>query len=138
MKICKIFGFIIVFVMIFIIAYYYQKKEDIYIYFEDLKGYTFEYSIPGDTLKSTKILVKHEEKLSYQYWELNVDTSKIKKISPSGLQEILINSQYIIINNFGGNGIKNHLLNKYSIHVICQKGNMYYILPVTNLSYVME
>lgn len=138
MKLSKIICFVLSLLLISLVVYKVIHKDHLYIYFEDLKGYSTEYSSPNDTLKSTKILIRQEGKLSYQWWELEVDRTKSESISTVDLQNIVINSQYFIINNYGGIGNKGYLLTKYKFNIIVRKNNDYFVVPVKSIRYGME
>lgn len=137
MKTYRNYWFIAVVVLMFAVIYQTNKKENIYIYIEDLKGYCLEYSNPNDLLKTTKIQIRQSGKLSYQFWEIIIDTMNCKKINIESLQNKIINSQYFIINNCGGIGTKDHLLKKYKLNIIVYKNNEYYNLPVKSIGYGM-
>lgn len=114
------------------------KKEDIYIAFDDIAGYHYQFLDSTDILRTNKILITQCGTLSYQRWEIAIDSSKITKTDISTFRKLVINSPHLIINNFGGIKDCEGTLNRYRFHVLKWENNVPYILPVTKISFVME
>jgi len=138
-------NWLICFGVIYILAslciYQAIKKEDIYISFEDLKGYKYHFIDSTDVLKTEKVLINQEGKFKNHFWEINIDSPNIKKAEANRIQRLVINSQFFIINNFGFYPNENghlHKTDKYRIYIIRQENENQYILPVKDVNFLIS
>ena len=141
MKINNYFCFVVVVLSVSFCIYQATKKENIYIFFEDLKGYNYQFIDSTNVLKTSKILIQHVVKSEDQFlWEINIDTANIKIAKPHSIQKLIVNSQFFIINNFGFYGNENDLLHKmdrYRIYIIKKGKEVAYILPVKDVHFLI-
>lgn len=97
MKINNYFCFVIVILSVSFCIYQATKKENIYISFEDLKGYKYQFIDSTDILKTREVLITQSGDRWYQWWSIEVDTDKINKTDINDVRRIIIDSQYLII-----------------------------------------
>ena len=138
MKKFKILCILSIIILGSICVYQFIKKEDVYIAFDDIAGYRYQFIDSTNILKTSKILIKQSGKLSYQWWELEIDSAKIAKTDLFTYQKLMINSQTIIINNYGGIKDCGRKLNKYRFFIFEWENNIPYILPVKKIRFIME
>ena len=141
MKINNYFCFVIVILSVSFCIYQATKKENIYISFEDLKGYKYQFIDSTDVLKTGKILINQDGKFKNHFWQINIDASNIKKTETSSIQKFIINSQFFIINNFGFYANENghlHKTDKYRIYILKQEKDDLYILPVKEVNFFIS
>ena len=142
MKVKRFICFSIIFILASFSIYQSIKKEDVYISFEDLNGYKYQFNDTTNILKTNKVLIEHDLKAGNQFlWEIVIDTAKIKRAEANSIQKLIINSQYFIINNFGFYGNENdhlHKTDKYQIYIIKQEKEVRYILPVKVVHFLVK
>lgn len=117
-------SFLVIFILASFCIYQAIKKEDIYISFEDLKGYKYQFIDSTDILKTGKVLINQEGKFKNHFWEIHIDSPNIKKAEANRIQRLIINSQFFIINNFGFYPNENghlHKTDKFQIYIIRQE-----------------
>lgn len=138
-------NWLICFGVIYILAslciYQAIKKEDIYISFDDLKGYKYQFIDSTDVLKTREVLINQEGKFKNHFWEIHIDSPNIKKAEANKIQRLIINSQFFISNNFGFYGNENdhfHKTDKYRIYIIRQEKDDLYILPVKDVNFLIS
>jgi len=132
----------VIYILASLCIYQAFKKEDIYISFEDLKGYKYQFNDSTDVLKTEKILINQVGNAGNHFlWKINIDSPKIKKTDINSVQKLILNSQFFIINNFGFYGNENDLLHKtdkYRIYIIRQEKDFKYILPVKEVNFLIS
>ena len=138
MKKSKLLCILSILILASICMFQSYKKEDVYIAFDDISGYRYQFIDSTDILKTSKILITQSGTLSYQWWEIDIDSTKITKTDMGTFRKLVINSPHLIINNFGGIKDCEGTLNRYRFHVLKWENNIPYILPVTKISFVME
>ena len=79
MKKSNLFCILSIFILASICVFQSFKKKDIYIAFDDIAGYHYRFIDSTDILKTSKILITQSGTLSYQRWEIDIDSSKITK-----------------------------------------------------------
>lgn len=116
-----------------------DKKQDVYISFRDLQGYS--YTFERDTIGNLKrIILRQEGKLNYKHWELDIDNTKIEIKEPLFVLGIDVVSQFWIINNFTelkkvSNPPK---ASNYNINVIKYQNDSLYVYPISHIHYIIE
>lgn len=138
MKKCKFICSLVVIVLVSICFYQSAKKEDVYITFIDIPGYQSIFIDSTSISKTSKVLIKQSGKLSYQWWEIDIDSAEITKTDMDTYRKLVINSQYMIINNFGGIKDCERTLDRFRFFVLKWENNIPYIMPVKQVRYVME
>jgi hypothetical protein len=129
--------FTLIFVVLFY-AYYSNRKEDVYISFIDIKGYQYHFIDSTDISKIEKAIITQSGEMSYQRWEINVDTKSITKAEMLDVVKLIHNSQYWIISNYQPLGMSQKGLQKYRLHIIRWENDVPYILPISSVDIVME
>lgn len=127
----------VIYILASLCIYQAIKKEDIYISFEDLKGYKYQFIDSTDISKTREVLITQGGERWYQWWSIEIDTEKIKKADADNIRRIIINSQYFIIHNVQPLK-KVDIFEKYQIFIIKLVNDVPYILPVKNIGYVVE
>lgn len=135
-KICYVF----ISVLLILSVFFFNKKESIYVCFENIQGFTFTEKIDRNS-DIEKVEIRYDNDLSYKYWELKIDNSKQKKVPANKIS--IVNSQYWIINNLNGFGLgfDNKKLKKYKLYVIKYQDPGYdsvKIYPVSKILFVTE
>ena len=130
MKKSNLFCILSIFILASICVFQSFKKKDIYIAFDDIAGYHYRFIDSTDILKTSKILITQSGTLSYQRWEIDIDSSKITKTDISTFRKLVINSQHLIINNYGGIKDGEKALKRYRFRVLKWENNIPYILPI--------
>lgn len=138
MKTSRLIYLITLILLVSFCIYQSTKKEDVYIAFEDLSGYKYQFIDSLDVLKTQKVLIKQTGKFYYQWWEINIDAQKIKKSDSNNIRKLILNSQFLIIKNCQGPGNNENIMDKYKIHIIRWDNEIPYILPVKSVNIVME
>ena len=117
------------------------KKKDIYITFPDIKNYQYHFVDSTNIMNTSKIIISHTGELShmsYQWWEIEIDSKGIQKTDLETIGKIITCSQYFIINNYGGIKVCDDELNKYRFNVIKWVNDEPFILPVKKIYFVIE
>lgn len=121
-----------------ICIYQILKKEKIYISFEEIPGYKYQFIDSTNIQRTSKILITQGGTLAYQKWEVDIDSDKIFKTDITAVRKIVVSSQYIIINNYGGIKDCERNLKKLRFFVLKWDKNTPYILPVKQIRFVVE
>ena len=138
MKKSNLFCIVSILVLTFICIYQSIKKEDVYISFTDLKGYNYQFIDSTDILKTSKIVIKGNGERSYEWWEIDIDSKHITKSDLNLYRKLVVNSQYLVINNYGIIKDYEKTLSKYRFHILKWENKNLYILPVKRIRYLVE
>ncbi|HPF50158.1 MAG TPA: hypothetical protein PK335_01220 [Draconibacterium sp.] len=133
--------FIVAIILIVILFVYktMDKKQVVYIKFEDLKGYSYHFV--KDSLGQDKcIRLSQEGKFDYISWELDIERDKVQKLDFSFIDEVDVVSQYWIINNFSGIQIEfdPEKSSDYDIYALKLNGDSILLYPISFLHYIIE
>jgi hypothetical protein len=73
----------------------------------------------------------------YQWWSIEVDIEKINKTDLNNIRRIMIDSQYLIISNYG-QGTNVDILKKHHLNIIKWKNDTPYILPIKDIKWLVQ
>jgi len=127
----------VIYVLASLCIYQAIKKEVIYISFDDLKGYKYQFIDSTDVLKTREVLITQGGERWYQWWRIEVDKERIRKTDFDNIRRTVINSQYFIILNVQPLK-KVDIFEKYHLFIIKWVNDVPYIMPVKNIWYVVE
>ncbi len=130
---------ITIFFAIGCLLYLCRGNKKVYIRFEDIKDYSFEFA-GKDTLRPEKVVLKQLGALWFQRWEFDLDNANAEKISCVELNEIDVVSQYWIINNLNGFTINFDYgkTKRYKLHIIRELEDEFWIYPVMDVHFLTE
>lgn len=129
--------FILVTISIALFLIYQNKKTNIYVTLIDMEGYNFHFN-DSVTPNINKMVITQEGKLSYQWWEIEIDSDKIETTSREKLYGNVICSPYFILYNFGWNRDLVTNLDKYRLFIIHREDGELFILPVKDIHFIIE
>lgn len=114
-----------------------NRKTNLYIVIQDIKGYnyTFNDSIPQNI---NKLVITQDGELSYQRWEIEVNSTGIRKIALTEQLTNLTCSPYFIIKNFGSTRRVVTDLDQFDLFLVKWEEEEPYILPVKNIHFITE
>lgn len=124
---------------ILVCAYYFLKKETIYIHLENIETYTYKF-IEGDSIKPKKIRIQQKGDSWYKSWELDLNYAKFKQVNSEQLNKINIVSQYWIVNNLNGFsiGFDFSKTKRYNLNIVKFDGEKTWIYPVKEIHFITE
>jgi len=134
----KLLCIVSILVLTSICIYQSVKKEDIYIAFADIKGYSYQFNDSTDVLKTSKIVIKGSGERFYESWEIDIDNQSITESDLNAYRKLVVNSQHLIINNYGTIKDCEKALSKYRFHILQWENKTLYILPVKQIHYIVE
>jgi len=126
------------FILASVCIYQSVRKEDVYISFTNIPGYNYQFIDSMDIIKTKKVIITQTGKLAYQWWEIDVDNTKITKTDLTTFRKLVVNSQQFIINNYGGIKDCEESLSKYRFFILKWENNIPYVLPIKEIRFVME
>ncbi|WP_167619931.1 hypothetical protein [Maribellus sediminis] len=137
MKTCCIILSLLLTLGILFLLWFGNKKETIYIRIENISGYEYLF---GTINHSKKIVLRPLGRFSYQYWDLEVNTTKIEAIGYEAIEKFDVVSQYWIINNMNGFqiGFDYEKLKKYKLQVIRFENDKLWIYPISQVHFIIE
>lgn len=114
-----------------------NKKIYLYIRLEEVVGYNFQFS-DSITQNIDNIILYQEGKLSYQRYEFDIDTAKIKKVNIGDMSSHVTCSTYFITNNFGWNRDIIPDLSRFKLFFVKRENHDVYILPIEEVHFIIE
>lgn len=114
-----------------------NRKTDLYIPFQKIEGYNF-YLNDSVAWNISKIEISHTGELSYQRWEIFIDSSKTEKTNKENLIRHLTCSTDFIINNFGWNSDLVTDTRSFKLYFIKWEKDEPYLLPIKDIHYITE
>jgi hypothetical protein len=133
----KVFVIVIILLLVSIIIIQKNSKTDLYITLPDTEGINIVFN-DSIAQKINKIEMSLKGDLSYQRWEIMVDSAKTEKINKEKLISHITCSQDFIIKNFGWNRDLIFDTKRFRIYIVIMKLNEPYILPVKDIRFIVE
>ncbi len=137
---CKTVCFVALILCVILLVFKLRdKKQDVYISFQNLQGYS--YTFERDSMGNLKtIILRQEGRLNYKHWELDIDNTKIERKESLFVLGIDVVSQFWIINNFTELKIVSNppKASNYNINVIRHQGDSLFVYPISHIHYIVE
>lgn len=115
----------------------FNRKTNLYISLQNIDGYNFQLS-DSVTQNIDHIILNQEGKLSYQRYEFDIDTAKIKKVNIGDMSSHVTCSTYFITNNFGWNRELIPDLSRFKLFFFKSENQEAYILPIEEVHFIIE
>lgn len=112
-------------------------KTDVYITLQDIEGYNFQFN-DSIAQKISKIEISQMGELSYQRWEIVVDSTKTEKTNKENLVSHITCSPDFIVNNFGWNSDLIADSKRFRLYIIMWDKDEPFILPIQDIHFIVE
>lgn len=114
-----------------------NRKTDLYIILEETEGYNIQFN-DSIAQKISKIEISQMGELSYQRWEIVVDSAKTKKAKKENLVSHITCSLDFIVNNFGWNSDLIADSKRFRLYIIIWDKDEPFILPIQDIHFIVE
>lgn len=131
-------GFIFLLIMsVILLLLLNNRKTNLYIVIQDIKGYSYTFN---DSIiqNINNLMIRQDGEFSHQRWEVEIDSSQIRKVALADYMTNVTCSPYFIIKNFGINRRIVKDLDQFDIFLIISEDKETYILPVKNINFIID